>query len=95
MDSIGNPGIGALGGRGAIPVVTVVVSETVETYVVVAETVWVDVTIVERVDVATVLVAVTNWVVVEVAVTGTVVTVVKGPGPNRRINPDWPTAQPS
>jgi hypothetical protein len=50
---------------------------------------------VETVDVATVLVAVTNWVVVEVAVTGTVVTVVTAPGPNRKINPSWPTAQPS
>jgi hypothetical protein len=76
--------------------VPVVVSVAVETYVVVVpEMVWVEVTAVETVDVATVLVDVVYWVVVEVAVTGTVVTVVTGPGPNRKINPFSPTAQPS
>jgi hypothetical protein len=41
-----------------------------------------------------VLVAVTDWVEVAVAVT-VAVTVVTGPGPNRKIKPFSPTAQPS
>ena len=61
----------------------------------VAGTVSVDVVCVKTVEVATVLIAVTGWVVVEKAVTGTVVVVIAAPGPNRSINPLWPTAQPS
>ena len=66
--------------------------------VVVDVRVWVNVVDVETVDVVTVVVAVTEWVVVEVVVTGTVIVVVAivaTPAPNRRINPAWPTDQPS
>jgi hypothetical protein len=52
---------------------------------------------VETVEVVSVLVAVTELVVVEVVVTGTVTVVVAKvtAGPQLRINPSWPTDQPS
>jgi hypothetical protein len=90
MDSSGKPGTGELGGKPKVPVVTVQVVD-----VRVVGTVSVDVVCVKTVEVATVLIAVTGWVVVEKAVTGTVVVVIAAPGPNRKIKPFWPTAQPS